>query len=69
MTKWFYRGVGQMTMCDHDGEGGVKIFEILTTRYMDAPSYGLQQCFSTMFLYFKKSMYRQMVRLDHSFHF
>ena len=22
MTTWFYRGVGQITMFDHEGEGG-----------------------------------------------
>ena len=38
MTTWFYRGVGQMTMFDHDGgRGGSKIPENLTTWYMDAP--------------------------------
>ena len=36
MTSWYYRGVGQMTMFDHEGEG-VKISENLTTWYMDAP--------------------------------
>ena len=25
MTTWFYRGVGQMTMFDHEGGRGVKI--------------------------------------------
>ena len=29
--------IDQMTMFDHDGGGGVKIFENLTTWYMDAP--------------------------------
>ena len=37
MTTWFYRGIGQMTMFDHEGGGGVKISENLTTWYMDAP--------------------------------
>ena len=37
MTTWFYRGVGQMTMFDNDGGGGVKISKNLATWYMDAP--------------------------------
>ena len=27
MTTWFLEGVGQMTMFDHEGGGGVKISE------------------------------------------
>ena len=34
MTTWYYRGVDQMTMFDHEGGGGVKISENLTTWYM-----------------------------------
>ena len=37
ITTWYYRGVGQMTMFDHEGGGGVKISENLTTWYIDAP--------------------------------
>ena len=37
MTTWYYRGVSQMTMFDHEGGGEVKISENLTTWYMDAP--------------------------------
>ena len=29
LTTWFLEGVGQMTMFDHDGGRGVKIFENL----------------------------------------
>ena len=36
MTTWFYRGVGQMTMFDHNGGGRVEISENLSTWYMDA---------------------------------
>ena len=37
MTTWFDRGIGKMTMFDHEGGGGVKISENLTTWYIDAP--------------------------------
>ena len=37
LTTWFLKGVGQMTMFDHDGGRGVKISENLTTWYMDGP--------------------------------
>ena len=37
MTTWFNMGVGKMTMFDHEGGGGVKISENLTTWYINAP--------------------------------
>ena len=39
MTSWFYRGVGQMAMFDHEGEGGQNFrkSDHVVYWYMDAP--------------------------------
>ena len=60
MTTWFYRGVGQMTMFDHDGGGGSKFPKNLTTWYMDDPIWTFI-CIEKLFFKLPKYFFRNLL--------
>ena len=63
MTTWFYRGVGRLTMFDHDGGGGSKFPKIwLGGKWMPLPLIGMYKIHGPRLHVVSSEMYDFTVR-------